>query len=57
MDIFSGITNRLAKREYGEKILNYWPSRLSIWQAAILYGAGFTIILIFILKWVNFLPF
>jgi hypothetical protein len=55
--LFWKLTNGYAKKEYGKKMWKHWPTRLSYWQAAILYSMGFTGITLFLLKWVNVLSF
>jgi divalent metal cation (Fe/Co/Zn/Cd) transporter len=55
--IFWKLTGHFAKKEHGTKILNHWPTRLAHWQAAILYGAGLTVITIFLLRWLKVLTF
>ncbi len=46
-----------AKKEYGTKKWNHWPTRLSYWQGLVLYSAGFTFLIMFLLKWLNVLTF
>jgi hypothetical protein len=49
--LFWRLTSGYAKKEYGTKIWKHWPAKLSYWQAAIFYSAGFTTITMFLLKW------
>jgi hypothetical protein len=51
------ITRNYAKKEYGKKMWKHGATRLSYWQAAILYSIGFTAITMFLLKWGNVLTF
>jgi hypothetical protein len=55
--LFWRLTRSYAKKEYGTKMWKHWPTRLSYWQAAILYSIGFTIITMYLLKWGNILTF
>jgi hypothetical protein len=55
--LFWKLTAADAKKEYGIKMWKHWPTRLSYWQAAVLYSVGFTIITMFLLKWGNVLTF
>lgn len=55
--LFWKLTSAYAKKGYGPKMWKHWPTRLSYWQAAILYGIGFTAITMFLLKWGNVLTF
>ena len=55
--LFWRLTSGYAKKGYGTKIWNLWPTRLYYWQAAILYSIGFTAITMFLLKWGNVLKF
>lgn len=55
--LFWKLTSGYAKKGYGKKMWKHGPTRLSYWQAAILYGAGFTTITMFLLKWGNVLAF
>ena len=55
--LFWVLTRRYVQKEYGKKLWKHWPSRLSYWQAAILYSAGATFLLLFLLKWGNVLTF
>ncbi len=55
--LFWKLTRGYAKKEYGTKMWKHWPTRLSYWQGAILYSVGFTVITVFLLKWVNILSF
>jgi heme/copper-type cytochrome/quinol oxidase subunit 2 len=55
--LFWKLTSRNAKKGYGTKMWKHWPTRLSYWQAAILYSMGLTAITMFILKWTTILDF
>ncbi|PWK19242.1 hypothetical protein [Xanthomarina spongicola] len=55
--LFWVLTSGYAKKEYGTKVWKHWPTRLSYWQAAILYSMGLTAITMFLLKWGNLLNF
>ncbi|OBX26115.1 hypothetical protein LX77_02079 [Gelidibacter algens] len=55
--LFWRLTSGYAKKEYGTKMSKHWPTRLSYWQAAILYSTGFTAVTLFLLKWGNILNF
>jgi len=55
--LFWKLTSGYAEKEYGAKMWKHWPTRLSYWQAAVLYSVGFTVVTVFILKWVNVLSF
>ncbi|PTM08058.1 MAG: hypothetical protein DA407_09065 [Bacteroidetes bacterium] len=55
--LFWKLTSDYTKKGYGTKMWKHWPTRLSYWQAAILYSLGFTIITLFLLKWGNILTF
>ena len=55
--LFWRLTRGYAKKKYGRKMWTHWPTRLSYWQAAILYGIGFTVIVMYLLKWGTVLTF
>lgn len=55
--LFWRLTAGDAKKEYGTKMWKHWPTRLSYWQGVVLYGVGFTIITMLLLKWGNVLTF
>jgi len=55
--LFWLLTHRYAKNKYGTKMWKLGSARLSYWQAAILYSAGFTFITVYLLKWGNVLTF
>ncbi|MFD2561441.1 hypothetical protein [Aquimarina rubra] len=55
--LFWVLTIGYAKKGYGTKMWKHWPTRLSYWQAAILYSIGLTAITMFLLKWGNILTF
>jgi len=55
--LFWMLTSGYAKKESGTKMWKHWPTRISYWQAAILYSLGFTTITLFLLKWANVLTF
>jgi hypothetical protein len=55
--LFWVLTRGYAKKKYGAKMWKHWPTRLSYWQAAILYSVGFTFITMYLLKWGNILTF
>ncbi len=55
--LFWMLTSGYAKKKYGIKMWKHWPTRLSYWQALVLYSTGFTAIAMFILKWLNILSF
>ena len=55
--LFWKLTSANAKKGYGPKMWKHWPTKLSYWQAAILYSIGFTTITMFLLKWGNVLTF
>ena len=55
--LFWRLTSGYAKKGYGTKMWKHWPTRLSYWQAAILYSTGITILIMFLLKWTNVLTF
>ncbi len=42
-----------AKKEYGTKMWNHWPTRLYYWQALVLYSTGITILIMLLLNWLN----
>lgn len=49
--LFWKLSRGYAKKVYGEKMWNHWPTKLAYWQAAILYSVGFTAITMYLLKW------
>jgi heme/copper-type cytochrome/quinol oxidase subunit 2 len=51
------LTRNYGKKEYGKKMWKHWPTRLAYWEGAVLYSIGLTLTTVFILKWVNVLPF
>lgn len=55
--IFWKLTSANAKKGYGKKMWKHWPTRLSYWQAAVMYSIGCTAIILFILKWTTILTF
>ena len=55
--LFWRLTSGYAKKEYGPQLWKHWPTRLSYWQASILYSIGFTTITMFLLKWGHVLNF
>lgn len=55
--LFWILTHGYVKKKYGTRMWKHWPSRLSYWQAAILYSIGLTFITIYLLKWANVLTF
>ena len=55
--LFWILTSGYAKKKYGTKMWKHWPTKLSYWQAAILYSVGFTFITMLLLKWANVLTF
>ena len=55
--IFWRLTSTYAKKGYGTKMWEHWPTRLSFWQAALLYSIGLTAVTMFILKWLDVLTF
>ena len=55
--LFWKLTSGYAKKEYGTKIWKHCPTRLSYWEASILYSIGFTTLTMFLLKWGNLLTF
>jgi heme/copper-type cytochrome/quinol oxidase subunit 2 len=55
--LFWKFTNKDIKKEYGTKAWKHWPSRLSYWQAVILYSTGLTVITMFVLRWATILDF
>lgn len=55
--LFWKVTHRYTKKKYGAKNWKQWSSKLSYWQAAILYSTGFTIITMYLLKWGHILNF
>ena len=57
MFLFLRLGNAYFKNEYGTKMWNHWPTRLSNWQAAIFYSIVLTIITMFLLKWTTVLTF
>lgn len=57
MFLFWLVTHRYIKEEYGMKVWNHWPSKLSYWQSGVLYSVGLTVVTIFVLRWGNILSF
>jgi len=55
--LFLWLGSGYFKKEYGTKMWNHWPTRLSNWQAAIFYSVILTIITMFLLKWTTVLTF
>ena len=55
--LFLRLGNSYFKKEYGTKMWNHWPTRLSNWQAAIFYSVILTSITMYILKWTGVLNF
>ncbi len=55
--LFWKLTRDYGKKGHGTKLWKHWPTRLAYWQAAVLYSVGFTVITVFFLKWIHFLPF
>jgi hypothetical protein len=55
--LFWRLTRGYAKTGYGTKLWTHWPTRLSYWQAALLYSMGLTMITLFLLKWSKILTF
>ncbi|RIA09178.1 hypothetical protein OE09_1007 [Flavobacteriaceae bacterium MAR_2010_72] len=51
--LFWKLTSGYAKKGYGTKMWKHWPTRLSYWQAAILYSVGLTTLTMVLLKWSN----
>jgi sterol desaturase/sphingolipid hydroxylase (fatty acid hydroxylase superfamily) len=48
--LFWWLTSGYAKKGYGKKMWDHWPTKLSYWQAAILYSIAFTAITMYLLK-------
>ena len=55
--LFWKLTSEPLKKEYGLKMWKQWTSRLYYWQAAIYTCTALTLLVIFLLKWVNVLTF
>ncbi|SEA53536.1 hypothetical protein SAMN04487990_11723 [Bizionia paragorgiae] len=55
--LFWRLTSGYAKKESGTKMWKHGATRLSYWQAAILYCIGATILTMYILKWTQVLSF
>lgn len=55
--LFWFLTSNEVKNEYGTKMWKHWPTRLSYWQSAIFYSFGFTVMIMFLLKWGKILSF
>jgi len=55
--LFFKIIHNSSENVYSKKLMKHWPTRLSYWQAIILYSSGATIICISLLKWANVVSF
>jgi hypothetical protein len=55
--VYWKITRGYAEKEYGKKTFKQWGTRTFYWQGALLVSSGVTILIIFLLKWVNVLTF
>lgn len=51
--LFWKLTGAYAKKGYGTKMWKHGSTRLSYWQAAILYSITFTALIMFLLKWAD----
>ncbi|TYP72132.1 hypothetical protein BD809_10716 [Aquimarina intermedia] len=54
---FWKFTHGYFKKEYGKRLWNQWTTRLFYWQGVIYTSTGITILLFFILKWLNVVTF
>ena len=49
--------NGYVKKSFGKKWLTVWGNKIYFWQSSIFVSTGFTVLIIFILKWSNALTF
>ncbi|TYB76935.1 hypothetical protein ES674_09535 [Bizionia myxarmorum] len=49
--------NGYVKKQFGEKMWKTWTSKLYFWQSSLYTSAAITVLIIFLLKWVNILNF
>ena len=51
------VTRRYAEKEYGVKMFKQWGTRTFYWQGALFLSGGATVLIIFLLKQSDVLPF
>ena len=51
------LTNGYAEKEYGKKMFKQWGTRTFYWTGALFVSGGVTVLIIFLLKWLNVLTF
>jgi hypothetical protein len=52
------ISNGYFKKEvYGKKVFEQWGTRFFYWQGVLFVSGGITVLMIFLLKWINVLTF
>lgn len=51
------LTSCYVEKEYGKKMWKQWGTRTFYWQGALLVSGGVTVLIIFLLKWLNVLTF
>jgi hypothetical protein len=55
--LYYKIMKGLVKESLGKKWLSVWGNKVYFWQSSIFVSTGFTVLIIFILKWSNVLTF
>lgn len=55
--LFWRFTSEHFKKEYGNRNWKQWGTRTFYWQGAIFVGTGGTLLIIFLLRWINVLTF
>ena len=55
--LYYKIMRGFVKESLGKKWLSVWGNKVYFWQSSIFVSTGFTVLIIFILKWSNVLAF
>lgn len=55
--LFWKLTSGPMKKEYGNLLFKQWTSQLYYWQSAIYASVGVTILIMFLLRWVDIVNF
>jgi len=54
---YSVFLKNYVKTTFGENWLHLWNNKLYFWQSTILISTGFTILIMYVLKWIDVLNF
>ena len=55
--LYYKMTSGYAEKEYGKNMWKQWGTRTFYWTGALFVSGGVTVLIIFLLKWLNVLTF